>query len=793
MTKVILNRDKNLHPNKFKKGDEADIPDNVAQRWVNRGIAHYGDSSINTLEKFNHSNLSYTSHPKVSIIILVKDALEYFKACIESIKRFTHNYELIIVDNGSNKETKMFLENLDLDFTLIINDENKGVSYGWNQGIKVATCDYICILNSDTIVTGSWLDRLMNGFKYADNIGIVGPTGCATTGLVNSCLVNVNINDSDKFNKLNKVAAKLQEGYQIRQTVAYCWIVKHEVFDRIGVFDHKRFGIASQEDMDFLWRANKTGFKSLWVKHSYVHHFGGQSTLKIDNYDEIVKRNRKIKEERKKDSNLYIKNDVRLDNIRKIKNLKDEKVSIIILVRDALEYFKKCLNSIVKHTINYELIVIDNASNSTTKKYLAEKQKELNFTLVINKENMGFSYGNNQGIKLTTSDYICFLNSDTVVTKGWIEKLINGLNLPRAGIVGPSTNWACSKQMIVRGNNTIIDNIVLPKGYEEANFDLMGFCMAIKREVLNKIGGWDHISFPFIFAEDRDFVRRIKRAGYKAYWIKDCYIHHYGSKTIKEHKINCREIHKVTVPRLAEKEHENIYVENNVELSNIIRDGRKAVITCITGGYDDLKEKHLPQKVKFIAFIDRNVKSDLWEIRKSPNTGNPHMDSRIVKWLIHNYVDCDYSLWIDGNITLNVSMDELIDKYLTDTDIAMCKHPLRDCIYEEAEACKKRYLDYPYIINKRVDKLKREGYPKHNGLHEGTIILRRHTDRIKEFNEAVWNDIQSGSRRDQLSLNYVAWKMGINIKCMPNKWKSPNFKVMRHRKENKRFYGYSQS
>ena len=135
---------------------------------MSRGLAEYADPN-------EPDDLSI--QPKVSVIILVHNALDYVKLCINTLTEYTSNYELIIVDNDSNIETKEYLKSIKCnEYTIVTNDENKGVSYGWNQGIKQAKYDYVCLLNSDTLLTPNWLYRLMRGFKYSQDVGMTGPT-----------------------------------------------------------------------------------------------------------------------------------------------------------------------------------------------------------------------------------------------------------------------------------------------------------------------------------------------------------------------------------------------------------------------------------------------------------------------------------------------------------------------------------------------------------------------------------------------------------------------------------------
>jgi len=515
----------------------------------------------------------------VSIVVLVKDALDYVKKCIKSIALYTDDYELIIVDNGSKAETKKFLENIGyVDYTLITNKKNMGVSYGWNQGIKIAKSEYICFINSDCQVTHDWLPRMFEGFGYTENVGIVGPSTSRTVPMqtIPESMGKYRVEDDNTINHYADIAP---EHYTITRLTAFCWIVKRKVFDEIGVFDWKRYGLAWHEDVDFTWRVDKAGFKMVWCTASYVHHFGGKTTSEMKLDTALRDENEKKLDKRKKLSNIYIANDVELGKIE----IKTSKVSIIILVKDALPYFKKCLESLVKYTTSYELIIVDNGSKGSTKKYILEQQAALGYTLITNDENKGFAYGCNQGVKVATCNYICFLNSDTVLTKDWLRRLKAGFSLPDAGLIGPSTSCANSRQMVdgfykrrfdMTGREIYNVPNVLPKGYEESY--LTGFCLLTSRAVIDKIGVFDYHIAPIAYYEDVDFYNRTKKVGYKAYWIRHSYVHHYGHRTATDLKLDSRRIATEALKRFNKKKDTDIYVVNDVEIVDVKKNKQTA-------------------------------------------------------------------------------------------------------------------------------------------------------------------------------------------------------------------------
>ena len=205
-------------------------------------------------------------------------------------------------------------------------------------------------------------------------------------------------------------------------------------------------------------------------------------------------------------------------------------------------------------------------------------------------------------------------------------------------------------------------------------------------------------------------------------------------------------------------------------------------VTAICGGYDSLIHTHHPHSrgddTKFICYTDNpDIQSSLWELRPICTEFNGCWDADVRnakrhKVMIHEYVDCDYSLWIDGNTVLLNSVSSMVKEYLIDCDIATFKHPCRICIYDEKRICSELGLDIQEIMDQQMAAYEAEGFPKDFGLNAGGFILRRHTNEVKRFNETWWAEICKYSKRDQLSLNYAVWKTGIKILSLEGYWKS---------------------
>nr|MCH9654413.1 glycosyltransferase [Planctomycetota bacterium] len=119
-------------------------------------------------------------------------------------------------------------------------------------------------------------------------------------------------------------------------------------------------------------------------------------------------------------------------------------VSIIVLTYNNLEFTRKCLKSLMEFTNypNWELVIVDNASSDDSPEFLQTFAKQYdNVKVILNKENVGFSAGNNIGIENSTGEFLVLLNNDTVVTRGWLWDLIRYfLKEKSLGLLGPVTN-----------------------------------------------------------------------------------------------------------------------------------------------------------------------------------------------------------------------------------------------------------------------------------------------------------------------------------------------------------------
>ncbi|ERJ11062.1 glycosyltransferase [Haloplasma contractile] len=229
-------------------------------------------------------------------------------------------------------------------------------------------------------------------------------------------------------------------------------------------------------------------------------------------------------------------------------------VDIVVCVHNALEDVKECLNSLFnKQTIPFNLIIVDDGSKDDTKKYLESFSNNVKCKLFRNEIAQGYTIAANIGLRNSTGDYVVLLNSDTIVTDGWLEKMISCAKVDKdTGIVGPLSNaasWQTVPEVMENGDwkvNTLPSNInldLMGQIVEEASIKeypivpfVNGFCFMISRKVINTIGILDEETFPKGYGEENDYCIRAIDAGFKLRVADDTYIFHEKSKSFS-HKV----------------------------------------------------------------------------------------------------------------------------------------------------------------------------------------------------------------------------------------------------------------
>ena len=224
-----------------------------------------------------------------------------------------------------------------------------------------------------------------------------------------------------------------------------------------------------------------------------------------------------------------------------------------------------------------------------------------------------------------------------------------------------------------------------------------------------------------------------------------------------------------------------------------VREASVTVYSCVTNGYDLPRAPlYAPAGLESVLFADgetsRLVQSeDGFAIRRIEDEAslafscNPN---RYCKMHPAEFFDSDFAIYTDGNIQVICDLSEWCAiARASKTGVAMHAHSLRDCAFDEARVCITSRRGDPVAISKQMKRYEAEGFPRHFGMREATVIVSDLRNPLASgLLEAWWKEyLASGSGRDQLALPYVLWKMGLTINsvaCLgPDVWKSPKLRV----------------
>lgn len=225
------------------------------------------------------------------------------------------------------------------------------------------------------------------------------------------------------------------------------------------------------------------------------------------------------------------------------------KLSIIILNYNVKHFLELCLRSVIAATVDIdsEIIVVDNNSSDGSCDRITKLFPEI--ILLKNDKNLGFSKGNNIGVKKAKGEFICILNPDTVIAEDTFKKvmscygesdnigivgckLVNGMGffLPESKRNIPYPIVALKKFL---GNSNHYYANHLSKNENGSVDILVGAFMFMKKEVFNLTNGFDEDFF--MYGEDIDLSYRIKKLGYKNYYCGETTIIHYkGESTLRD-------------------------------------------------------------------------------------------------------------------------------------------------------------------------------------------------------------------------------------------------------------------
>lgn len=220
----------------------------------------------------------------VAIIVVNWNLKEKTADCLRSLQQVETPHQVVVVDNGSTDNSAEYLIQQFPHVTFLVLPKNVGFGAACNMAIRQVlneqNCDYVFLLNNDATVHAQTLDKMLQAARQQPEAGILGPK----------------IYYSQRHDVLWYAGARCRRGvlaaadtgrgqvdvgqFDTRQEVDFVFgaamLIHHSVFAEIGFFDPRFF--LYLEDMDFCLRAQKAGFRLLFVPNAIVWHYGSAST-----------------------------------------------------------------------------------------------------------------------------------------------------------------------------------------------------------------------------------------------------------------------------------------------------------------------------------------------------------------------------------------------------------------------------------------------------------------------------------------------------------------------------------
>jgi len=213
--------------------------------------------------------------PLVSVVVVNYNGRHLLEDCFRSLEQQTYrNYEIILVDNGSNDDSISFMKENFPDVRIVQLSANTGFAGGTNTGILISNGDYILTLNNDTIADADLLEKIVRPMQSDARVGMCGAKMVLPGGRINSTGICISRSGA----AWDRGMGEQDHGQYDMAEEIFCpsagaALYRRSMLDEIGLFDEDFF--LFMEDVDLAFRAQYAGWKCMYVPTARVVHIHG--------------------------------------------------------------------------------------------------------------------------------------------------------------------------------------------------------------------------------------------------------------------------------------------------------------------------------------------------------------------------------------------------------------------------------------------------------------------------------------------------------------------------------------
>ena len=485
----------------------------------------------------------FKAQPKVSIIVPTYNTpLDFLKPMIESVQGQTYsNWELCIADGSDREETKSFLKQAvseDKRIKLKLLTANAGIAANTNEAIDLASGEYLTFLDHDDTLAPFALYEVVSALNEAPETDLM-------------------YSDEDKLSQRGESRSKPHfkpdwspDTLRSYNYITHLLVIKRSLLDKVG---HIREGFEGSQDFDLVLRATEQAQKITHIPkvlyHWREHPNSTSSNTKSKSYASYsTKKAVAAHLDRLKVAGRVVDGPF-FGSCRVVYELPKNPplVSIIIPNKDQPDTLKSCIRSIVNNStyLNYELVIIDNASVESDTKALYQDLKKNPQVRLLNWDNP-FNYAaiNNFAANHAKGEQLLFLNNDTeVISSDWIEAMLEFATRTDVGAVGAKLLYpdatlqhagvilgiggvaGHSHKYFPTNSFGYFGRLVIPQNLSAVT----AACIMIPQNVFKEVGGFDE-GYALAF-NDVDLCLKIRGLGKLIVWTPHAELYHYESKT----------------------------------------------------------------------------------------------------------------------------------------------------------------------------------------------------------------------------------------------------------------------